>query len=346
MYPSSTPSTPTAHGAPLFWLRLVPWRPGLRVTPVAALFAVGLLLAAARGEENWARQLGYPAGTRVLLLHSDDAGMCYEANAAVKRYLTEGDVPSASVMMPCPWADEFLDWLKSHPGLDVGVHFTLNAEWKHYRWGPVAPRAEVPGLIDPRGLLWREPLQTAMFAKPVEVEKEIRAQLKRFTDFGIRPTHIDSHMGTLFARPEFAKAFLALAVEERIPAMFPKVSDSQRGVIERFAPGQWQQFVEAAKTYPLPKVDAFEAVPRGDTYEEKLNAFFAMVRGLEPGLVFVYLHPSVESEALRHITGSWQQRIWEAEMFRDPRVKEFYRAEQVVLTTWTEVMERFSRSAQ
>ena len=155
------------------------------------------------------------------------------------------------------------------------------------------------------------------------------------------PTHIDSHMGTLFARPEFADAFLKLAVEERIPAMFPEVSERQRAVIEQFAPGQWRHFVKAAKEYPLPKVDTFRAVPRGKTYDAKIEAFFTMVRGLDPGLTFVFLHPSIESEALRHITGSWQQRIWEAEMFRDSRMKPFFRDEKVVLTTWKEIMERF-----
>ena len=316
----------------------------LLLSAAVCLASAVLGVPTAAAGETWAEKLGWPSGTKVLLLHCDDAGMCYEANAATKRYLTEGAVPSASVMMPCPWADEFLSWLKSHPGLDVGVHFALNAEWKHYRWGPVAPRVEVPGLIDRRGLLWREPLHTVMFGKPREVEKEIRAQFKRFADAGLRPTHIDSHMGTLFAQPEFAQAFLKLAVEEHIPAMFPEISERQRTVIERFAPGHWRDFIKAAKEYPLPKVDAYDGIPSAKTYDAKLEAFFEQVRGLDPGLTFLFLHPSIESEGLRHITGSWQQRIWEAEMFRDERVKQIFRDEKVVLTTWKEIMERFDAS--
>ena len=33
---------------------------------------------------NWAEKLGFPEGSKVLLLHIDDAGMCDEANLASK----------------------------------------------------------------------------------------------------------------------------------------------------------------------------------------------------------------------------------------------------------------------
>jgi len=34
---------------------------------------------------NWAEKLGYPKGSRVVILHADDIGMCYEANHAAKK---------------------------------------------------------------------------------------------------------------------------------------------------------------------------------------------------------------------------------------------------------------------
>ena len=51
---------------------------------------------------NCARKV-VPAGKRVVILHADDIGMCYEANAAAQRALSKAEYRSASAMVPCPW---------------------------------------------------------------------------------------------------------------------------------------------------------------------------------------------------------------------------------------------------
>src|SRR5205085_11065288 len=96
---------------------------------------------AAQGErKTWAERLGWPADKRVIILHADDIGMCYEANASAQRGLTNGDYRSAAAMAPCPWFNEMAAWCAEHPEYDVGLHLTLTSEWRFYRWGPVAPR--------------------------------------------------------------------------------------------------------------------------------------------------------------------------------------------------------------
>ena len=97
---------------------------------------------------NWAERLGYPAGKKVIMLHVDDAGMCEEANIATKKYLLAGHVQSAAVMMPCPYAEDMIEWAIANPSMDVGLHLTHTSEWKTYRWPSVSPVDEVPSLID------------------------------------------------------------------------------------------------------------------------------------------------------------------------------------------------------
>lgn len=58
-------------------------------------------------------------------------------------------------------------------------------------------------------------------ASPDEVEREIRAQVERAKRLGWSPSHVDSHMGTLFAYPPFLERYVKVGIELGIPVMFP-----------------------------------------------------------------------------------------------------------------------------
>ena len=66
--------------------------------------------------ETWAERLGYPAGRKVLILSADHMGAAYEFNRPGQQLLTDGTVQSASVLVPCVWFDEFVDWARQNPG--------------------------------------------------------------------------------------------------------------------------------------------------------------------------------------------------------------------------------------
>ena len=46
-------------------------------------------------------------------------------------------------------------------------------------------------------------------------------------------------------------------------------------------------------------------------------------------------------EKLKSITGSWQQRGWEGDLFADPVVIKFLKDEGIIITDWKEIMKRF-----
>ncbi len=292
-----------------------------------------------------AERLGFPAGKKVIILHADDAGMCREANEAVQYLLENNFIQSTSVMAPCAYADEMIRWAIAHPGKDVGMHLTLTSEWKTWSWGPVSDPATVPGLIDKEGKLWHEVPGVLLHASADEVEKEIRAQIEKSIRLGHRPTHIDTHMGTLYARPEFAKRFLKVAVDYNIPANAIDLSDPE--IVKHFRKAGYpitKKVVRYMNKYPLPKLDFFTSAPKGNTYEEKIENFKQLVRSLKPGLTEIIFHPSVESDTLKSITGSWQQRVWEYKMFSDTGLIRFFKDEGIIFTNWIEVMERFNKT--
>ncbi len=58
--------------------------------------------------------------------------MCHAVNMAIREVIGIGMPVSVSVMFACPWYQEAVEILKGRGDASVGVHLTLNAEWKNY----------------------------------------------------------------------------------------------------------------------------------------------------------------------------------------------------------------------
>ncbi len=149
-----------------------------------------------------------------LLIRCDDIGMCHAVNLAAAEVVKTGIPFSASVMFACPWYQEAVDILKNKPQVTVGIHLTLNAEWKNYRWGPVTGRSAVPSLVDSLGYFF--PSRAAFEAnhpKLDEIEKELRAQIERAIHSGLDIKYVDYHMSTAVDKPEYRAILEKLANE-------------------------------------------------------------------------------------------------------------------------------------
>ena len=149
-----------------------------------------------------------------ILLRFDDIGMCHSVNKALKEIIKTGLPISVSVMFACPWYQEAVDILKNNPQVSVGVHLTLNAEWKNYRWGPVLGKTAVPSLVDSLGyFLPSRATFNANHPSLADIEKELRAQIERALNSGLKIVYLDHHMGTAVDKPEYRKILEKLAKE-------------------------------------------------------------------------------------------------------------------------------------
>ena len=138
-----------------------------------------------------------------VVLRLDDVGMNHSVNSAIARVAATGIPFSVSVMFACPWYEEAVDILKRNPHVAVGVHLTLNSEWRNYRWGPVLGKVAVPSLVDSVGYFL--PSTAGFLARKIdlgEVERELTAQMDRAMASGLKIAYVDHHMGTAVATPE------------------------------------------------------------------------------------------------------------------------------------------------
>ncbi len=152
-----------------------------------------------------------------VLIRCDDIGMCHAVNMAIQEVLDTGLPVSTSVMFACPWYMEAVEVLKGYENVSVGVHLTLNAEWKGYRWGPVAGVAAVPTLVDSNGYFF--PSRALFFAnKPSveDVERELRAQIERAIRSGLKIDYLDYHMSAAVSTLELRALVEGLAREYKL----------------------------------------------------------------------------------------------------------------------------------
>ena len=314
---------------------------------VAALALVGVIVIAGRAAaETWAERLGFPPGSKVIVLHAQELGLCHETNAAARRLFATGALTSAAAMAPCPWFADAAQWSAENPQADVGLELTINSEWKSYRWRAVSSDADVSTLLDPDRFMWQSTIQTMVNAHADDVERELLAQIAHAKSLGLRPTHLTTHLGALITRPDLIEVYLRVARQQWIPAMAVELTPAQ---VERFRNAGYpvpDDIISLLSDYPLPKVDDLRMIAPAESYEAKKQAFLTMLRELPPGLTQIAAHPAVESDALKQIMPDWQQRVWDARLLADDDVRAALRNDGVALTNWRDIMNRFQgRSA-
>lgn len=319
------------------------------------LLLVTSLVRAQTTDQTFAEKLGYPKGKKVLIVHVDDVGMSYESNQGAIKAIKEGVATSLSVMMPCGWVPGFVHYLKENPETDAGLHLTMTSEWKDYRWGPLAGKNQVKGLVDSEGAMWRGVAEVVKNASPDEVEKEIRAQLDRARTMGFTPTHLDSHMGTLFATPEFLQRYLKVGMEEKIPVMFPGGHNTVVQVQEKIIADQLAMTQMVGKQLwdaGLPVLDDLEnssygwkGPESGDKSEKalqkyKTQKYIEAIKNIKPGLTMVIMHCTIHSEIFPKISDSFPTREGDFLAMTDPELRKYIEKEGIILTTWREAMQR------
>jgi len=276
-----------------------------------------------------AERLGYPSNSKLLIIHADDLAVAHSQDAASFAALDQHAVTSASIMVPCPWLTEVADYAKAHPDADLGLHLTLTAEWKTYRWGPVASKNTVPSLLDSSRYLWPEVEPAIRSLKSDEVEREIRAQVERAIAMGIHPTHLDSHMGTLFARPDLFAVYMKIAHEYELPFLAVRTPDAPKELLSMLTD---KDFLLDSLVIADPSVNP-----------ANWRTFYtSAIKNLKPGLTEIIVHLGHDDAEMQAVMvdhpdygSAWRQRDFDA--VTSPEFKKSLDDNHIILIHWSDL---------
>ncbi len=139
--------------------------------------------------------MGSNANAPSLIVNADDLGIHPDINAGILSAYRNGILTSCSMLVTTEYLNETVrDYVRTE-ALPIGIHLSLTLG------RAAAQPSEVPDLIDDDGnlKLSADKLLLASYGTSAgqrmlhQIRREFEAQLGRARDYGLRPTHADSH---------------------------------------------------------------------------------------------------------------------------------------------------------
>jgi len=261
--------------------------------------------------------LGYPADARLLIINADDFGMCNSINEAIMLTLKEGVVRSTSLMAPCPWANQAMNFLKTHPEIPFGIHLTVICDSDDYSWGPVTCKDKVPELVEPSGRFFSFDSFHKLLKQISldQLEMEFRAQIETVLASGLKPAHLDWHAIRLNGQSSLFELMFRLAREYELAF---RIFGSP--------------FIQKVQSLGLPcndhdVLDSYLLDP-----VDKATRYAEMLHELPTGLSEWAVHPGIDnSELLAMEPDGYHFRQTDFEFWTSQQAKELIKSEGIIL---------------
>jgi predicted glycoside hydrolase/deacetylase ChbG (UPF0249 family) len=155
---------------------------------------------------------------RFVIITADDYGASENIDEGIEFALSRGTITTVSALTNLPASHGALRELADRfPQVGIGVHFNLTTG------APVLDPRSVPSLVDAKGnfLPVEVLLSRIRGVSLLELEQELRAQIRVLEELGIRPDHLSDHNGIFSLYPPFFDVFTRLAREYGLPVRSP-----------------------------------------------------------------------------------------------------------------------------
>lgn len=284
---------------------------------------------------------------KYLILNADDYGLCKAANDAVEELFQNGKIKSSTIMMPCKSAEDAVKFAIDNPQYAIGVHLTMTSEWNDYRWKPLSGGKS---LMDEQGFMWHDSRQVGKNADLAELEAEIRAQVDKAHALGMKPSHLDNHMGSLYGhytlRFELLKMTLRVCgdygyafrmftnTDKRLcPVGVPYPAFSVLKYLSKHWGKKYNVIMPDYLLFPDWNADL-----KDNGYEHYRETILKIWTDIPDGVTETFIHPCKEDDELKTIMGSWQYRVWEYNVINDPETHKYLKEHGVELISYRDLI--------
>jgi len=241
-----------------------------------------------------------------LIVNADDFGYSWETTEGIIRVFEKGIVTSTTLIVNGFFFEKAVKYAKDNRRLSVGIHLNLTSG------KAISEKNRIFTIIQKNGIFWKNPLDLTMklISKKINtahVERELEAQICRFLDTGLIPSHIDSH-GHVHLLPMILPIVIKIAHKYKIrririplePLLFNKtlknylLNKAQFRILHLNLLCLWaMKIIEKAG---MVTTDSFY----GTSFSGKLNktVFLSILDNIKTGVVEIMCHPGVSNKSL------------------------------------------------
>jgi len=285
-----------------------------------------------------------------LIINCDDFGQSTPMNRAIMHLLEERRVSSATIMAPAPGFEEAAEWCARKGRDNVGLHLAFTSEFDAVRWRSLTGH---PSLHDESGHMPKTVEEFERKADAAAVVRELDAQYAKAASAGIRLSHADNHMGSLYGTAtgrSFIPQALRLCVRRKLPfRLFRKVFPGDP--LLSGIPGVERTAAKASALAGIMGVaipDYLLSHPfhmrEGETYDRFKREVIGKLYVLPEGISETYIHPAVEDARMLERVPHWRKRVWEYRLMLDDDFSYALKDAGVVLTDYSYIREHGGRS--
>jgi predicted glycoside hydrolase/deacetylase ChbG (UPF0249 family) len=312
-----------------------------------AALAISFFALNAQAGNTLAEKLSFPGNAKLLIIHADDLGMCRSLNEVSFHAMDAKIVTSGGLMVDGPYAATAVDYYRQHPEADLGVHLVFTSEWTSLPKRPITPVNLTKSLVNPSGEFWASAAEVAQHATLTDITREIEAQIQKALSFGLKPSHLDTHSGVMFTRPDFLAAYLKAAKKHHLMPLLPKLSPENEAMATAMG-------IPLKDLKPVWKKGEYQGQAVLDTLyldeqtigtEKRKEAYLQFLRGLKPGLSEILLDladensPEIKALLKSKVTGAEDvgPMFSDRDFFTDPATLETIRKLDIRLISWRDI---------
>ena len=255
-----------------------------------------------------------------LIVNADDFGFTPGVNAGIIHAHRHGVLTSATLMANGAAFDDAVRLAHETPSLDIGCHLVL-----------VQGRSLLTGRPFPATL---NRLLFALARKQLDVYAELRAQIGKIQQAGLRPTHLDAHKhshilpgifrAVVRLAQEFSVPYVRLPLDDTVP--FARIPCRLAGVFYR----------RLARNHNVRMTDHFLGFRLTGFLTE--HTFAATLKSLSEGRTEFMCHPGFADQDLQAAhTRLKEARVRELEALTSPRIRDLIAAEGIRLAGFNDV---------